>query len=140
MTPSQILPVQPEQRAVAMQAARYAFAGLLITLAFSACYWVVTEFAGLDPNLSLAIVFIVFTAISYLTHGAFSFRGHGGRDQVHVRATRFLIVNLIGFALNQAIVWLLVKKLGGPTWWPIIPFVLLTPWVTFALHRKWVFS
>src|SRR5258705_10074065 len=135
MTPSQILPVQPEQRAVAMQAARYAFAGLLITIAFSACYWVVTEFIGLDPNLSLAIVFIVFTAISYLTHGAFSFRGHGGRDQGHIRATRFLLVNLIGFALNQAILWLLVKQLGRPTRLPVFPLILVAPWVTFSLHR-----
>ena len=140
MAPAQILPDPREQRDVALQAIRYAVAGLVITLAFSACYWAVTEIVGLDPNLSLAIVFIVFTAVSYLTHGAFSFRGHGGRDRVHIRATRFLIVNLIGFALNQLFVWLLVKQLGGPTWWPIVPFVLVTPWVTFALHRKWVFS
>ncbi len=140
MTPTQILPVQPKHRAVAKQATRYAFAGLLITLAFSACYWAVTELGGLDPNLSLAIVFILFTAISYFTHGAFSFRGHGARDRMPVRAARFLVVNLIGFALNQAFVWALVKQLGGPTWWPIVPFVLVTPWATFFMHRKWVFS
>lgn len=134
------LPFKPEQRTLAMQVARYALAGLGITLAFSGSYWAVTELGGVDPNMSLAIVFIVFTAISYFAHGAFSFRNHGGRDRMPVRATRFLVVNLIGFGLNQLFVWLLVKHLGGPTWWPIIPFVLVTPWVTFALHRKWVFS
>lgn len=140
MAPTFNLFFKPGQRALVMQAARYAIAGVAITLAFSASYWAVTELGGVDPNLSLAIVFIVFTAISYLTHGAFSFRDHGGRDRMPIRATRFLAVNLIGFALNQLFVWLLVKHLGGPTWWPIVPFVLVTPWVTFALHRKWVFA
>jgi hypothetical protein len=35
---------------------------------------------------------------------------------------------------------MLVKQLGGPTWWPIIPFIFVTPWVTFALHRRWVYG
>ena len=129
-----------ERLAVLMQAARYALAGLVITILFSACYWAVTDLGGLDPMLSLTVVFLVFTAISYVTHGVFSFRGHGERDRHHVRAARFLLVNLTGFALNQFFVWLLVKQLDGPIWWPIVPFILVTPWVTFALHRKWVYS
>jgi putative flippase GtrA len=90
--------------------------------------------------VSLTLVFLVFSGISYLAHGAFSFRGHGSRDQQHIRATRFLFVNIIGFLLNQFFVWMLVKQLGGPTWWPIIPFIFVTPWVTFALHRRWVYG
>lgn len=140
MATSQFMLLDRERRTIALQAARYALAGLVITILFSASYWVVTEVGGLDPNLSLTLVFLVFTAISYLTHGRFSFRGHGGRDRQHVRATRFLVVNLLGFALNQFWVWLLVKQLGGPTWWPIIPFILVTPWLTFSLHRRWVFG
>lgn len=123
-----------------VQAARYGFAGLVITILFSASYWAVTELAGIDPMVSLTIVFLFFTAVSYVTHGVFSFRGHGARDRQHVRASRFLIVNVIGFVLNQFFVWLLVKQLGGATWWPIVPFILVTPWLTFALHRKWVFG
>lgn len=123
-----------------LQIARYGFAGLVITILFSISYWLVTEVGGVDPMVSLTIVFLVFTAISYVTHGVFSFRGHGGRDRHHVRASRFLVVNVIGFLLNQFFVWFLVKFLGGATWWPIVPFILVTPWVTFALHRKWVFG
>jgi putative flippase GtrA len=140
MLNSLLIPIDEERRAIALQATRYAFAGLVITVLFSASYWAVTELAGIDPMVSLTIVFLVFSAISYLTHGFFSFRGHGARDRHHVRASRFLIVNIIGFALNQFFVWLLVKYLGGPTWWPIVPFILVTPWVTFALHRRWVFG
>ena len=128
------------KRAVLGQAARYGVAGAVITVLFSAAYWAVAELGGVDPMLSLALVFVVFSGVSYITHGIFSFRGHGERDRHHVRATRFFVVNLVGFALNQFFVWLLVKQIGGPTWWPIIPFVAVTPWVTFALHRKWVYA
>lgn len=134
-----ILPL-PKHRTVALQALRYALAGIVITLLFSASYWAVTEFAGIDPMVSLTIVFLVFTGISYVTHGVFSFEGHGERDRHHVRAGRFLLVNVLGFAVNQFFVWFLVKQLGGPAWWPIIPFILVTPWLTFVLHRRWVYA
>jgi putative flippase GtrA len=137
---SEILPFDDERRAILVQAGRYGFAGLVITILFSASYWAVTDLAGVDPMIALTIVFLVFSAISYFAHGAFSFRGHGARDQAHVRATRFLLVNIIGFLLNQFFVWLLVKHLGGPTWWPILPFIFVTPWVTFFLHRQWVYG
>lgn len=140
MTIPAFLSLHRERRVIALQATRYAVAGLVITILFSASYWAVTDLGGVDPMVSLTLVFLLFSLISYVTHGAFSFRGHGARDRHHVRAGRFLIVNLAGFALNQFFVWLLVKHLGGPTWWPIIPFILVTPWVTFALHRKWVYS
>ena len=129
-----------EHRVIFFQAARYAVAGFIITLLFSASYWAVTDLLHIDPNVSLTLVFIVFTAVSYFTHGAFSCRGHGERDRQHVRMTRFLVVNLLAFALNQFFVWFLVKHLGGATWWPIIPFLFVTPWLTFALHRKWVYA
>jgi putative flippase GtrA len=137
---SLLLNLDAEHRIIVLQALRYAVAGFVITLLFSASYWAVTDLLRIDPNMSLTLVFLVFTAVSYLTHGAFSFRGHGERDRQHVRATRFLVVNLRACALNQFFVWLLIKRLGGETWWPIIPFLFVTPWLTFALHRKWVYA
>lgn len=127
-------------RAIAWQAIRYGLSGAIITLLFSATYWAIADLLHVDPMVSLTVTFIAFSLISYITHSRFSFRGHGARDRQHVRAGRFLVVNVVGFLLNQFFVWLLVKHFGGPTWWPIIPFITVTPWVTFALHRKWVFG
>jgi putative flippase GtrA len=140
MIPSALLPLDPEQRTVLLQAARYGFAGMVITVLVAASYWAIAEFLDVDPMVSLAIVFLFFTVVSYFTHGAFSFRDHGSRDRQHVRLVRFLVVNLIGFASNQFFVWLLVKVLGGPNWWPVIPIIFVTPWLTFLLHRRWVFA
>jgi putative flippase GtrA len=134
-----------ERRAVAVQMLRYAAAGGAITLAVAASYWAIAEFFHVDPMVSLAIVFLFFSGVSYLVHGAFTFKGHGARDVEqplghHVRGARFLAINILGFALNQGFVWLLVKHLDGPTWWPTIPMVLFTPLLTFALHRRFVYA
>ncbi len=129
-----------ERRAVVVQMLRYAVAGGLITLAVAASYWAIAEYLDIDPMLSLAIVFLFFSGVSYLVHGAFTFKGHGERDNHHVRGTRFVAINLLGFIVNQGFVWLLVKHLGGPTWWPTIPMVLFTPLLTFALHRRFVYA
>ena len=129
-----------ERRAVALQMLRYALAGGLITLAVAASYWAIAEFLGVDPMVSLTIVFLVFSGISYLVHGVFTFKGHGGRDRHHVRGTRFIAINILGFLVNQGFVWYLVKYLDGPTWWATIPMVLFTPLLTFALHRRFVYA
>ena len=50
-------------------------------------------------------------------------------------------MQLFGFGLNQAFIWLLTGPLmHGPTWWPLVPAVFVTPLVTFALQRNWVFA
>ncbi len=129
-----------ERRAVAVQMIRYAIAGGLITLAVAGSYWAIAELLRVDPMLSLAIVFLFFSGVSYLVHGAFTFKGHGTRDRHQFRGPRFLAINVLGFAVNQGFVWYFVKYLGGPTWWPTIPMILFTPLLTFALHRRFVYA
>ena len=129
-----------ERRAIAVQMLRYAVAGGVITVAVAAAYWAIAEYGGVDPMVSLAVVFLFFSGISYLVHGAYSFKDHGARDRHHVRGVRFVAINLLGFALNQFFVWYLVKHLGGPTWWPTLPMIFVTPLLTFALHRRFVYA
>jgi len=140
MIQSALHSLDPERRTVLMQLVRYALAGLAITLAVAASYWAITDLLHVDPMISFTIVFLVFSVISYVTHGEFSFKDHGERDRHHVRMSRFLAVNVLGFLVNQGFIWLLVKQLDGPTWWPTIPMVFVTPLLTFSLHRKFVYS
>lgn len=140
MIQSALHKIDPERRTVLLQLLRYALAGFAITVAVAASYWGVTEGLNIDPMISFTIVFLVFSVISYVTHGEFSFKGHGTRDQHHLRLGRFLAVNLLGYLVNQGFIWLLVKQLDGPTWWPTIPMVFVTPLLTFALHRRFVYA
>ncbi len=132
--------VEKERLALIGQVARFGVTGLFLTLLVAGGYWLVERIFRIDPNLSLALVFVVVSGFGYILHSRFSFKGHGSRDQAHIRTARFFVTNVSGFLANQFFVWLLVKQLGGPTWWPIIPIVLVTPILTFTLNRKWVFG
>ena len=122
------------------QIVRFGLTGGLLTVLVAAGYWAVATFLGVEPMLSLTLNFILFTGLGYLLHSRFSFRGHGARDKAGTRTVRFFAVNVIGFLTNQFFVWLLVRQLDGPTWWPVIPILFFTPLVTFALNRRWVFA
>ncbi len=122
------------------QIVRFGLTGGLLTLLVAGGYWVVAELLGVEPMLSMTLNYLVFTGLGYLLHSRWSFRGHGSRDNPAARTVRFFTVNTIGFLTNQFFVWLLVKQMGGPTWWPVIPVVFVTPLLTFALNRKWVFG
>lgn len=132
--------LDPERRTVVLQLVRYALAGFAITLAVAGSYWAITDLLHVDPMISFTLVFIVFSVISYVTHGEYSFKGHGERDRHHIRLGRFLAVNILGFLINQGFIWLLVKQLNGPTWWSTIPMVFVTPLITFSLHRRFVYA
>lgn len=132
--------LDPERRTMLLQLLRYAFAGIAITLGVAGSYWAVTDLLHVDPMVSFTIVFLVFSLISYVTHGEYSFKDHGTRDRHHVRMGRFLAVNILGYLVNQGFIWLLVKQLDGPTWWPTVPMVFVTPLLTFTLHRKFVYA
>lgn len=140
MIQSALHSLDPERRTVLLQLVRYALAGFAITLLVAGSYWAITDLLHVDPMISFTLVFIVFSIISYVTHGEFSFKGHCERDRHHIRLSRFLAVNILGFLINQGFIWLLVKQLDGPTWWSTIPMVFVTPLITFSLHRRFVYS
>lgn len=139
-SPMRLNAIRPEQRAILAQMVRFGLTGGVLTLLVAGGYWVLATFAGVEPMLALTINFLIFTGVGYVSHSRFSFKGHGSRNQGGARTVRFFVVNCIGFLSNQFFVWLLVNQLGGPTWWPVVPIVLVTPLLTFALNRRWVFA
>ena len=122
------------------QAARFGATGVLLTLLVAGGYWLIAGLTDIHEMVALTISYLLFTPLGYLLHSRWSFKGHGTRDRSGARAVRFLTVNTSGFLLNQFFVWLLVTHLGGPIWWSVVPIVLVTPLVTFSLHRRWVFG
>lgn len=113
--------------------------GVLLTFLVSGIYLGLIRLAGAEPRLALVIGTAITTVVGYFAHGAFSFRGHGGRDRQGVRFGRFLLTNAVGLFLNYLYVELLVRQLGLPDWSPVPLFFVLTPAMTFFLNRRWVF-
>ncbi len=130
----------PEARATVLQLARYGGIGLAITILGQAIYYGLAESRTVSPMMAIAIAWIVGVVVGYFAHGWISFRGHGPRTDHGRMGTRFVAVNVVGYVLNSFWVWLLVERLDGPTWWPIVPNLALTPLMTFVLHRRWTYG
>lgn len=129
-----------EKRDLVVQMARFGLTGMLLTLLVAGGYWIAADVFGVEPMLSMTLNYVVFTCLGYVLHSRFSFRGHGARDNPGARTARFFVVNTTGFLANQFFIWLLVKQMGGPVWWSVIPIVFATPLLTFSLNRRWVFA
>lgn len=127
------------EKGVLGQLVRFGVTGVAVTLFYAAVYWPLATYV-MNPNLAVLVAFVLATLVGRFAHGAVSFRGHGSRDRG--TAVRFAVVQGFGFLLNQAFTWVLVTGpfLHGPTWWPLVPAVLVVPLVTFGLQRNWVFA
>jgi putative flippase GtrA len=125
---------------VLAQLIRFGLVGGFVTALGAAAYWVPATFLGVPPLLANVIGYVVAAGIGYVLHSRVSFRGHGSRDNPVQRTGRFLVVSLISLGLNSLFVWTLTGPLQGPTWWPVVPMLFVTPLVTFALNRQWVFA
>ncbi|MFN3943656.1 MAG: GtrA family protein [Allosphingosinicella sp.] len=119
---------------------RFAMTGGFVTGLGAGAYWLLATFFPVAPLVANLIGYLVAVATGYVLHSRWSFRGHGRRDNVARTTGRFFIVSLASLALNSLWVWLFTGLLAGPTWWPLLPMLLVTPLVTFTLNRKWVFA
>ena len=122
------------------QFVRYAITGFGITALAAAVYWVLATPFGVHVQVANLVGYLVAVMLGYVIHSRWSFRGHGSRDSTARTTSRFFAASLISLALNSAWIWLLVDRLGGATWWPIVPIMFVTPVAMFWLNRLWVFE
>jgi putative flippase GtrA len=121
------------------QLIRFGLVGGFVT-ALGAGAYLVAAYSGVPPLIANILAYLVAMASGYVLHSRVSFRGHGNRDRAAVRTARFVIVSLISLCLNSLFVWLFTIRLGLPLWSPVVPMLFVTPIVTFALNRRWVFA
>ncbi|WP_294135840.1 GtrA family protein [Sphingobium sp.] len=131
--------LSPQHRALFWQIVRYGVTGLFVTACQASIYWSLAALAGLHPQLANLIGYGAAVVIGYVSHSAFTFRGHGTRDKAAARGFRFVAVSLVSYALNALWVWLCVTHMGWPEWSPIPAMIFVTPAVMFGLNRQWVF-
>ena len=119
------------------QLIRFAIVGFSLAGVYSVIYWVLATYV-MTPMAAVVIAFLVSVSIGFVAHSRWSFRGHGAREDHRLR-TKFLLVQTSGFVLNELFTWFLTGPMHGPTWWPLIPAIFVTPLATFALNRQLVF-
>ena len=120
------------------QLVRFALVGFFLAGIYSAIYWYLATYV-MPPVAAVLIAFLVSVSIGFVLHSRWSFRGHGKREDRQMKA-KFLLVQASGFVLNEVFTWVLTGPLfHGPTWWPLIPAIFVTPFATFLLNRQLVF-
>ena len=119
------------------QLVRFAIVGFSLAAVYSVIYWVLATYL-MPPMAAVVIAFLVSVSIGFVAHSRWSFRGHGAQED-HRLKIKFLLVQSSGFVLNELFTWVLTGPMHGPTWWPLIPAIFVTPLATFALNRQLVF-
>ena len=122
------------------QLLRFGLVGLFCTFVYAVIYWPLATYV-MPPVAAVVVAFLVAVGVGYVLHSRWSFKGHGKTEKSPETQGRFLAVQTIGMLLNAAFTWVLTGPLfHGPTWWPLVPAVIVTPLATFALNRWWVFG
>ena len=119
------------------QLVRFAIVGFGLAALYSAIYYYLATYV-MPPVLAVVVAFLVAVSIGFVLHSRWSFRGHGARED-HKLKVKFLLVQGSGFLLNEAFTWFLTGPMHGPTWWPHVPAIFVTPLATFGLNRQLVF-
>jgi putative flippase GtrA len=120
------------------QLIRFAIVGFSLAGVYSVIYWYLATYV-MAPMLAVVIAFLVAVSLGFVLHSRWSFRGHGQRED-HRLKVKFLLVQGSGFIVNEVFTWVLTGPLvNGPTWWPLVPAIFVTPLATFFLNRQWVF-
>ena len=119
------------------QLIRFGIVGFSLAGVYSAIYWYLATYV-MAPVLAVVIAFLVAVSIGFVLHSRWSFRGHGKREDRRMKI-KFLAVQGSGFVLNEIFTWVLTGPMHGPTWWPLIPAIFVTPLATFVLNRQLIF-
>ena len=119
------------------QLVRFAIVGFSLAAVYSAIYWYLATYV-MAPVLAVVIAFAVSVSLGFVLHSRWSFRGHG-RQEDRAMKIKFFLVQGSGFLLNELFTWVLTGPMHGPTWWPLLPAIFVTPLATFALNRQLVF-
>lgn len=130
------------------QLVRFGITGGAATVLYAIAYWPIATYAqrwvplphrSMWPVIGNVLGYLVAMLSGYVMHSRWSFKGHGERGNLARTGGRYFVVSLVSFVMNTLFVWSFTGPLHLPTWVPLVPIVFVTPLVTFALNRFWVF-
>ena len=95
-------------------------------------------FAGYAPLKANVVAFLVAFFVSFFGHFYYSFAGH--KQRIGASLLRFALTALIGFGVNQSILWCFIStgSLAGNK--ALIASTIFSMIVTYFLSKLWAFQ
>jgi len=119
------------------QVLSFALIGIVATLTHASIVLLLVEGRVLGPFAANMIAFSTALFVTYVGNHRWTF-GLTGAHQRHF--PRFVVIALLGLALNQGIVYLVVDVLTWDYRIGLALVVSVVPAITFLLNRGWAFS
>ncbi len=117
---------------------RYGIVGILAVIAHSSVALLANKIGHFTPFVAHLIGFIFGLMTAYIGHYFYSFNDSEHHSK---RFPKFVITSLIGLALHQGGVYLLVNYFQLDYSTRALPLLMFSvPVVTFLINRFWVFS
>ena len=121
---------------LAREFVRFAVVGAVATTIHAAVFALLVEATPLDPVVATAIAFVVAFAAGFALNRSWTF---GSRADPIAQLPRYFAVQLVGLALNAAIMAFAVHVQRWSPYAGLGLAIVLVPPVTFALARGWAF-
>lgn len=119
----------------AVQAYRFLFSGTISAACYSLAAVLLVELGGWPPIPAIAAAFVVGTLVSYMLNALWSFQ----TKMTGTLMMKFFVITLIGFALNQAITYLITAVLDWHYGIALFVTLVLVPIFNFLGHKLWTF-
>ena len=103
-----------------------------LAVALSTHHWL-----GLAPLVANTVAFCCALVVSYLGNAIVTFKVEPWRMAAF---TKFAVLSLVSFGLNQAMVYALTVRLGWPFALSLAVVLLTVPPFTFVMARVWALA
>ena len=114
---------------------RFAIVGVLNTAFGYAVFWVGLKLLGLSPQLANMLGYAVSLCLAYVLTRKFVFAPTSGQRA----AWRFIVAFAVAFALNQAVLWLLLHAAGWRAELAQLGAMISYTIIFFLLNKFFVF-
>lgn len=124
------------ERSITHQGLLFALIGLAATAVHVAIAFAVREAIDATALQANFAGYCAAVSVSYFGNARWTFRSDGLRAAQFVR---FLVLSVSGLIANEAIIYLLVERLGWPFGGGLVVVVIVVPVLSFLAARAWAF-
>ena len=115
---------------------RFGIVGGVSTLVNSIMFLLLADVLHIQPLLANLFAFFCAFFVSYFGHSYWTFASTPYSKE---KLVKFLGCSLLGLGLNSFFVWVLMHYLHQTAYVTILPMILVTPFLVFAINKYWVF-